>query len=233
MKRDASGEPLYAIGDVHGQLEALQDLLDRIRAHATGLGTANPEVILIGDVIDRGPESKAVIELLMAGVPGLRLQVLMGNHERMLLDSTQDDEAARRWLFSGGAETIESYGVAIRRRTFLDDFHRHALPAAHRDWLANLPLTVRRGRNFFVHAGIHPGRLLQDQTPADLLWIRSPFLSWKGPFPEDVRVFHGHTPVPLVEVYEHRVNLDSGAGHGGPLSAVAIIGDDVTSSDFW
>lgn len=233
MTRNDSSAPIYAIGDVHGQLEQLQDLLDRIRAHAAGLGVVDPEVIVIGDIVDRGPDSKDVVELLMAGVPGLKVLTLMGNHERMLLDSARDDEAARRWLFSGGADTVELYGIAIKGRSYLEDFHRLALPPSHRDWLASRPLMLRRGRNLFVHAGIHPERTIQDQTPDDLLWIREPFLSWPGSYPDNVRVVHGHTPQPLVEIHEHRINLDSGAGHGGPLSAVVLIGNEAISSDFW
>lgn len=221
--------PLYAIGDIHGNLEELQDLLGRIRHRA---GSTVPHVIMVGDLIDRGPDSRSVVELVMAGIPGVHTHALMGNHEAWLLKALRSDMVFSEWVHSGGADTVEAYGVAIRGRDYMNRF-RQAFPDAHRDWLARLPRMLRHGRNLFVHAGIEPEVPLQEQSEDMLLWIRTPFLEWTKPFPEGVRVFHGHTPVPVLEVHEHRINLDSGCGHGGPLSAVAITGDEVVPSDFW
>ena len=226
-------DPLYAIGDIHGNLKELRDLLDRIRTHAAANKIETPEVVLIGDMIDRGPDSRGVVELVMGGVPGLRLQPILGNHEQWLVAGSIIRHTAEEWMHNGGADTVESYGVAIKGRGYLDRFYYEALPAGHLLWMGKLPHSIRRGRNLFVHAGIDPKTPLAEQSLQIMLWTRGPFLSWTAPFPEDVKVFHGHTPVPVIEIYENRVNLDTGAGSGGALSAVAILGDEIIASDFW
>jgi serine/threonine protein phosphatase 1 len=230
--------PIYAVGDVHGQLELLRELLERICKHAAGRRAEKPEVILLGDIIDRGPQSREVVEFVMAaaGDPLFSLQVLRGNHEQLLLDGATSWTEAEIWLWNGGVDTVESYGVETGKRTprdFMREFYHKALPPHHSQWMASLPHMLQRGANLFVHAGIAPERRLTRQRQSDLLWIREPFLSHPGSFPGKVRVFHGHTPIPVVEVHEHRVNLDTGAGSGGPLSAVAIMGEEIVPSDYW
>ena len=144
---------LYSIGDIHGQCELLRDSLDRIRRHAAARSVENPEVILVGDLVDRGPDSRGVVELAMGGFPGIRLLTLSGNHEEWMTNALNARSDPLHWLHSGGAETVESYGVAIKGRNFLENFCS-AVPDSHREWLASLPLMVRRGRNLFVHAGV-------------------------------------------------------------------------------
>jgi len=223
---------IYAVGDIHGCLDEFERVLARIRTDAAARCLTRPTLVVLGDVIDRGPQSREVIEMLMGDAlrAEFGLVVLRGNHEQMLVDGATDWRTAELWLHNGGAETIESYGVAIggkAPRRFLREFYLEALPEAHRLWMAELPLTHRVGRWLFVHAGVNPDRPLAKQRPADLLWIRDRFLDHAGGYPGGVKVVHGHTPDLQVAITPHRVGLDTGCGGDGWLSAVGIVGDDV------
>jgi serine/threonine protein phosphatase 1 len=223
----------YAIGDIHGHLDLLlraHDLIARDQAQH-GSGT----VVHIGDLCDRGPDSKGVVDLLMAGMSGGRdWVVLKGNHDRMfagfLADIAFHDPGLRpdlSWLHPklGGADTLASYGVAHPADRPLAPVHAEAVqavPAAHLDFLRACPTSFRRDSAIFVHAGIRPGVALPDQDETDLVWIRKPFL-------EDTRdhgalVVHGHTAIDWPTHYGNRLNLDAGAAYGGPLPPVVIEG---------
>ncbi len=227
--------PVYAIGDVHGQLPLLRGALDLIEAD----GGPDAPVVLIGDLVDRGPDSRGVIEHLMAGqAAGRPWTVLKGNHDRMfqwfLEDEPRDDPRLfphLGWLHPrlGGRATLASYGVPAlgwRGRRALHAAARDAVPRAHLDWLAGLPLThetrIDGAAHLFVHAGLRPGVPLPEQADEDLLWIRSEWEAATGPLPW--RVVHGHTSLREATDLGHRINLDSGAGHGGSLTAARIEG---------
>ncbi len=226
----------YAIGDIHGHLEQLYRVHDWIAADMATHGAA--PIVHIGDLVDRGPNCQGVIEYLRAGVAaGQDWIVLKGNHDRMftnyLADLTYHDPGLRRDMSYlhpriGGVETLASYGVKNAADRPLAPVHAEAVaavPAAHRAFMQSLPSSHQRGEVIFVHAGIRPGIALADQSEDDLVWIRKGFL-------EDSRdhgalIVHGHTAIDTPTHYGNRVNIDSSAAYGGPLSAVVIEGRDV------
>ena len=201
----------YAIGDIHGCLDKLRSLMLRCEMHADGRPLG---FVFVGDYIDRGPQSCAVIDCLidLKARHGDRVVALMGNHEAMALAAIDGSGPAQLWLAQGGLATLESYGVAEPRE----------LPRAHVDWLRGLPLSYDDGRRFFVHAGVNPGTSLEAQDAFDLLWIREPFLSHRGDYGR--LIVHGHTPLPdgVPDLRSNRLNLDTGAVFGGPLTAAVF-----------
>jgi serine/threonine protein phosphatase 1 len=203
--------PTYAIGDIHGCLDKLRSLLLRCEKHADGRPAA---FVFVGDYIDRGPQSAAVIDCLidLKAEHGERVVTLMGNHEVMALAAIDGSGPVQLWLAQGGLATLECYRVAEPRE----------LPRAHVDWLRALPLSHDDGRRFFVHAGVNPGAPLDAQDDVDLLWIREPFLSHRGDYGR--LIVHGHTPLPdgVPDLHGNRLNLDTGAVYGGPLTAAVF-----------
>lgn len=211
----------YAIGDIHGSLAKLRTLI----AHCEGDAAGRPmSFVFVGDYIDRGPDSRGVIDTVMelqSRMPG-EVTTLMGNHEAMALMAIEDTTRARHWLKEGGAQTLNSYGV----------LRPSALPEDHVDWLCSLQQCHDDGRRLFVHAGVNPGKPLDAQDDLDLLWIREPFLS-------DTRdygrlIVHGHTPSNdgAPELRANRVNLDTGAVFGGPLTAAVFTDDETAPAGF-
>jgi len=233
--RDASSAHMrvYAIGDIHGHLDALKDAMARIAADRAATGDDHAPVVQVGDLVDRGPDSRGVIDYMMAATAeDPRLTVLKGNHDNMFAEflaaPSRTDPRLRSdlaWLHPrlGGRETLTSYGIDPD----LPEAQRHAeararVPEAHRAFLAALPLSARHGACLFVHAGIRPGLPLDDQDPADLYWIRQDFLNDRSD--HGALVVHGHSSVDKVEHHGNRLAIDTGAAYGGPLSAVAIEG---------
>jgi serine/threonine protein phosphatase 1 len=228
---------IYAIGDIHGQLDMLRAAHARIAADRTVAGDPDAPVVHLGDLVDRGPDSRGVIDLLIRGIAdGAPWIVLKGNHDRMFVNFLRHgiahDSGLRReltWLDPplGGDRTLASYGVQLRRWTSLRsawDAALAAVPREHLDFLLNLPLMHQTEDLLFVHAGIRPGVPIDAQVEEDLVWIRGPFL-------EDTRdhgkiVVHGHTPVEAPEHYGNRVDLDTGAGFGRALTAAVFEGRD-------
>ena len=224
---------LYAIGDVHGcdamLVGAHVAIADDLRARPAG----DHRIVHVGDYVDRGPASAGVIERL-AGLAETNPQIvcLRGNHDAMMLDFLTDPVGGgAMWLMNGGDKTLASYGVdasgwqdSNRRLTALCEQFADALPARHRDFLGGLADTARFGDFFFCHAGIRPGVPLDDQAPRDLIWIRDDFL-WDAR-DHGVVVVHGHTPQPRPEVRPNRINVDTGAVFGGPLTVLALEGTD-------
>lgn len=205
----------YAIGDIHGALHKLQDLLARCERHA---GDRPRRYVLLGDYVDRGPDSAGVLRVLREMTTSMPdVVALMGNHEAMLLAVIDGAIEPAAWLGQGGATTLASYGVAQARE----------LPHADVDWLRALPLLHDDGRRLFVHAGIDPRVPLDAQDEHDLLWIREPFLA----DPRDYArlIVHGHTPLASgkPDLRGNRLNLDTGAVFGGPLTA-AVFSDEAT-----
>jgi serine/threonine protein phosphatase 1 len=197
----------YAIGDIHGCLDKLHSLLLRCEKHAAGRLVS---FVFLGDYIDRGPQSCGVIDCLIdLKAQGESVVTLMGNHEAMALAVIDGRSPSQLWFAQGGLATLKSYGVA----------EPHELPRAHVDWLRALSLRHDDGRRFFVHAGVNPATPLETQDDFDLLWIREPFLSHRGDYGR--LIVHGHTPLPdgVPELHGNRLNLDTGAVFGGPLTA--------------
>jgi serine/threonine protein phosphatase 1 len=207
----------FAIGDIHGCYDELRALLSTCETVAAG---RHARFVLIGDYVDRGPDSKKVLDFLIAQQrDGDRFICLLGNHETMLLDAAHPDRTVSdvfNWRANGGDATLESYGA--------DDANR--IPAAHLAWIEALPLHFSDGSRLFVHAGLRPGIPLADQTERDLLWIREPFLS--SPDDHGLFVVHGHTPLPtaLPDLRKNRLNLDTGACFGGELTAALFAGEE-------
>ncbi|QYK42812.1 MAG: serine/threonine protein phosphatase [Paracoccaceae bacterium] len=227
----------YAIGDIHGHLDLLRQAHDLIARDVAQYGPG--QVVHVGDLVDRGPDSQGVIEYLSRGIAaGQDWVVLKGNHDRMftlfLADARAQDPGLRSdlsWLHPrlGGAATLASYGVAHPGDRPVGAVHADALaavPARHTDFLNGLPTWHQRGDVLFVHAGIRPGIAFADQNETDLLWIRRDFLD--DPRDHGALVVHGHTALETPAHYGNRVNIDSGAAYGGPLTAVVIEGRDVS-----
>jgi len=211
----------FAIGDIHGCYDKLVALLTRCRAFGEG---REYRFIFIGDYIDRGPDSRAVIECL------INLQTtadpapifLRGNHEQMLLDGLQDSTAELHWILNGGDATLASYGVSSAAE----------LPPAHLTFFQSTRLSLDDGMRLFVHAGINPTRPLDDQDSRDLLWIREPFLSSQKNFGH--LIVHGHSPLRSgqPDVHPNRMNLDTAAAYGGPLTAALFVDDFMDAIGF-
>jgi serine/threonine protein phosphatase 1 len=218
------GQRIYAIGDVHGCIEQLEALHQAIAQDLAERPAQQALLVHLGDYVDRGPDSAAVVALLAAGppIPGLPTVNLMGNHEHMMLDAlaSGDADAAELWLSNGGADTLFSWGVP--RQTKQADWAA-CIPPPQLTFLRELEMMHQEGPYLFVHAGIRPGVRLRQQAREDLLWIREPFLSAKGDL--GTVVVHGHTPVREPVVRPNRIGIDTGAVMGGVLTC-AVLEDD-------
>lgn len=228
----------YAIGDIHGHLDKLVAAHALIEADRAAQGWSDAVTVHIGDLCDRGPDTKGVLDYLIAGHAGGENWVtLKGNHDRLmewwLEDFPRHDPfllVGYHWLHPriGGLETLESYGVYLEDRTRTVTAHkaaRRAIPEAHRDFISSLPLCYRLEDLFFCHAGVRPGVALEKQDEMDLLWIREEFHESEAD--HGAFVIHGHTPVGDVEQHGNRLNIDTGAAYGKALSTVAIEGRNV------
>lgn len=217
----------YAIGDVHGEIDKLDRLLDHIREDARRLGGVH-RIIFLGDLIDRGPDSRSVVARAMSLVADGEGQALKGNHEELMLHACANRESVGVywWAENGGDETILSYA---RANGYADDF-RNAIDAAHLDWMRALPVTIhdeQRGL-VFVHGGIDP-HIFPQCSDELRMWTRSRkfFNSERWPDREELRgliVVHGHTPTDdfRPELERRRINVDTGACFGGPLTAAVL-----------
>jgi serine/threonine protein phosphatase 1 len=219
-------ERVYAVGDIHGRLDLLDRLLEMIAADETARPCASTRLIFLGDYIDRGPDSRGVIERLLHGIPGgLTAHFLRGNHEAIMLRCLEGPAMFANWAANGGLATLKSYGVAISAasdaRILLSQL-REALPPAHLAFLRGLQTTMEVGDYFFVHAGVRPGVPLAAQTEEDCLFIRDKFLKHRGSFGKIV--VHGHTPVAEPEVLANRIGIDTGSFFSGRLTALRLEG---------
>ena len=223
---------IYAIGDIHGQIGMVQDALSWIDKD----GGSNDETVFLGDYVDRGPDARAVLDLLLTGCKaGRNWTVLKGNHDRMfrrfLTDGTLKDARITTpgldWLHPrlGGVETLAAYGVRAAGMPVADLLAdaQEAVPAEHLEFIDGLNLVAERGKLLFVHAGLRPDVALRDQDEEDLIWIRDPFLTYGAAFPW--LVVHGHTAVETPTHFGNRVDLDGGAGYGRPIYPAVFEGD--------
>ncbi len=219
---------VYAIGDVHGRLDLFEQILDQIRLDDATRPPADTQIIQLGDLIDRGPESAEVVALAMEPPGFASLTTLQGNHEAMMLEAIAGDrDALKGWLRFGGRESLMSWGVAA---DLLDhgspgaiiDAARAAIPTAQREWLASRPRAVHLGDYYFVHAGVRPRTPLEKQTDEDRLWIREPFLSSTAR--HFAMIVHGHSIRLEVERLTNRIGIDTGAYATGRLTAIGLDG---------
>jgi serine/threonine protein phosphatase 1 len=225
------GRALYAIGDIHGRLDLLRRMFDILAEDALTLrrGLA-PTYIFLGDYIDRGPESRQVVDALLAFAgTGAETIFLKGNHEAMLETFVRTGEFLDGWLLNGGVETLVSYGVGEREiaLTRRDPEAMRALAAEaigpeHLAFYGGLRVNAALGDYFFVHAGVRPGVPLAEQDEHDMLWIRHEFLNFTEPF-EKV-IVHGHTPEMDPADRGNRIGIDTGAFFTGQLTALALQG---------
>lgn len=217
---------IYAIGDVHGELQLLRSLEAKIATDAAEID-GEAWIVVLGDVIDRGPSSAQVIDHLMREPPaGLRRFVLKGNHEAMLVDLARDARPPAAWLDLGGRETLQSYGVPSRHLEVKLDARTFAhivstfVPKDHLAFLESLPVVIETPSAIFVHAGLQPGVALDQQLDDDLLWFRDGFAADYKEFGRVV--VHGHTPRDEALVTPFRVAIDTGACLSGRLTAARI-----------
>jgi serine/threonine protein phosphatase 1 len=223
-----AGMRIYAIGDVHGRLDLLREMLARIREEIRRDAPDDWRILHVGDYVDRGPDSKGVIEFLLEAIRAdSRHIALAGNHDVGLLEFLADPNAESLFAGHGGRQTARSYGLDV-------DFSSQALaraagaklaaamPREHVGFLSTLPRSIFFGDFFFCHAGVRPGVPLDRQSPEDLIWIRKPFLD--SPLLHEKVIVHGHTPSNEPEIMPNRVNVDTGAFATGVLTALSIDG---------
>lgn len=224
------GRRVYAIGDVHGRLDLFRELTARVIDDSRARGAADHlEIVLLGDLVDRGPDSAGVVDLvqrLCADWP--IFTCLMGNHEEVFLMALSGDMGALRFFKKiGGRETLLSYGVPADLIDGDDDealFERmmQCVPQSHYDFIAGLPSSVQAGDYLFVHAGIRPGVAIEDQDPRDMHWIRDEFLKSTAAHPRCI--VHGHSITQFVDEHSHRIGIDTGAYATSRLTAIGLEG---------
>ena len=224
------GYRAYVIGDVHGRLDLLEQLLGSIEAELAERPSEKTLLVFLGDLIDRGPNSSEVIERLRTyNSPSVRTVFLLGNHEEVLLRVLDGDAALiTQWRWFGGSECLESYGVDVNGVARLDDEAalgaiRAAIPKEHVDFIGSFVDSCCFGDYLFVHAGIRPGVPIEEQAQSDLRWIREPFLL--NDTDHGFIVVHGHTISDEVQERPNRIGIDTGAYRTGVLTALVIEGE--------
>lgn len=222
-----AGQRAYAVGDVHGRLDLFDALLAAIEADDAARGPSDTTIVLLGDLVDRGPDSAGVIRAARALGQRRSVRILLGNHEEMFLDALESEEVLRHFLRYGGRETVLSYPVdpaAYHRAELAEtlDLMRAAVPQQDIDFIRGFEDQVRIGDYLFVHAGIRPGVPLEEQRVADLRWIREPFLSHRESF--GPVVVHGHTIFDKPDFTGNRIGIDTGAYRTGRLTALGLEG---------
>ncbi|MEM1050965.1 MAG: metallophosphoesterase family protein [Pseudomonadota bacterium] len=222
------GERYYLIGDIHGRLDLFEAMVAAIENDDSSRDPRQTQVVLLGDLVDRGPDSAGVVALARNWQNQRTVRVLAGNHEQMMLDAFQKPEILRHFLKHGGRETVISYGLSKKQfNTMTLDELFAALPQlisqTERDYIASFEEYIVAGDYLFVHAGIDPAVPITEQKRSDLLWIRDRFLRHEGPL--DKVVVHGHTIFKKVMDCGNRIGIDTGAFRSGVLSALVLEGD--------
>ena len=234
--RVPEGVTVYAVGDVHGRADLLKQLRDKIVEDAASLRGEDQRfaIVFLGDYVDRGFQSRAVIDFLLSDAfEGFETRFLKGNHEEALVKFLRDSSFGPRWAEYGGVETLVSYNVQPpRSRERMEEWEdarlqlAETLPQEHRFFLEQLEVCLVLGDYTFVHAGLRPGKTLEEQDEKDLLWIRDDFLYDKRAF-EGV-IVHGHTPISSPYRDHRRIGVDTGAYMSGRLTAVRLRGEEVS-----
>jgi serine/threonine protein phosphatase 1 len=221
------GVRVYAIGDIHGCTSQLDRLTSSIVEDANSAkGVCH--LVYLGDYVDRGPDSKGVVDRILHPPGGFQVQAIRGNHDQSVLDFLKDPSMFSTWKPFGAQETLVSYGVMPPRfdnpAAFVQarDQLAEKMPAAHLNFFQNLPFSAQIGGYFFAHAGVRPGVPLDRQVPEDLLWIRDEFLLSGTNFGKIV--VHGHTPTPMPLRRRNRIGVDTGAYATGKLTAAVLEG---------
>lgn len=224
------GERIYAIGDIHGRLDLLWQLMGQIEKDKAARGPARCRLVILGDFIDRGPDSARIATVLASQRAQSGVIVIKGNHEACMADGLAGDRGALHlWIEHGGDATLRSFGASdddiypADSRLLLGTVRR-IVPKSIAKWITQLPTTYRAGQYLFVHAGIRPGVSLDRQVENDLLWIRDEFI--QSTEDHGVTVVHGHTISEAgVCLTSNRIGVDTGAWRTGRLSAVALEGE--------
>lgn len=234
------GKRIYAIGDIHGRLDLFDAMIDKIEADDAAAGPSETGVILLGDLVDRGPHTAGVISRARQWQQERSVRILSGNHEELFMRSLEDIEYFRHFIRHGGRETMLSYGLSLQAYNDATLTEAHALlrqivPAEDVAFLHSFEDMIREDDYLFVHAGIDPSLPLEEQTPAVVRWIREPFLSYDKP--HGFVVVHGHTITDEPQDFSNRIGVDTGAYRSGRLTAVVLEGDQkrfiqVTDADF-
>lgn len=225
------GTRIYAVGDIHGRLDLLDEVLARMDTDTALHPSSDAIRVFLGDYIDRGPDSKRVLDRLINCCAIQPSVCLMGNHEALLREFLKNPDILSIWRRYGGLETLLSYGLtptfetdAQAQRELAADLDR-ILPTSHREFLSSLKQHFICGDFFFVHAGVRPGICLTEQSEDDLLWIREDFLLCEDDFGKVV--VHGHTPVFEPDIRPNRINIDTGAYATGRLTCLVLEGDTI------
>lgn len=221
------GELIYAIGDIHGRIDLLDDLIPQIIGDFEAIPEApKPKIVFLGDYIDRGPDSRSVIDRILDLSTVFQVTALKGNHEDALLRFLDQPDFGPNWVEHGGSETLAAYGVRAPADPEAWPSVREQLiakmPPQHVAFFVGLSAYLTIGDYLFVHAGVRPHVALTDQTAHDMMWIRKPFLEAHKPF-EKV-VVHGHTPAETPFSGPWRIGVDTGAYASGVLTAVRLYG---------
>jgi serine/threonine protein phosphatase 1 len=221
-----AGTRVYAIGDVHGRIDLLDSLLARIDDNLAAVPADRAIHVFLGDYIDRGPNSRNVVDRLIERSRTHEVVCLKGNHEAFILEFLEDASGLADWRQLGGLPTLMSYGLTPPSRMEssgqekLATALRQSMPKEHHRFLTNLRMTFVCGDYFFVHAGVRPGVPLTAQKEEDLLWIRDEFLRSQADFGKIV--VHGHTPIEVPDIRKNRINIDTGAFASGKLTCLVI-----------
>lgn len=224
------GSRLYCIGDIHGRLDLLEELHGMILQDSSGF-EGRKTVVYLGDYIDRGAQSRQVLDLLIdQPLEGFETVCLLGNHEQAMLDFLRNPAGGAAWLSFGGQVTCMSYGVGLGNVIMNMDLEllgeelAEKLPQSHLDFLNSMPLFYIEGSYCFTHAGIRPGLPLKNQEMSDLLWIREEFTRSRDR--HEYIVVHGHTISPEVENLPNRIGIDTGAYQTGMLTGLVLEGSE-------
>ncbi|MDO8789859.1 MAG: metallophosphoesterase [Sulfuritalea sp.] len=228
---------IYAIGDIHGRLDLLVEMHDRIATDARQRSTQSKLVVYLGDYVSRGEDSRRVVDRVLEWLPeGFERITLKGNHEDLLLRFLDGDlDAGRHWFDYDGLDTLAHYGVAVPDRQTRDDASvavlrdrfAAALPQSHLEFFRSLPASHRAGDYYFVHGGVRPGVPLPEQSEHDCMWIRKSFLD--SDVDHGAVVVHGHSISSAPVVRHNRIGIDTGAYRSGVLTCLVL---DATTRSF-
>ena len=222
-----AGERVYAIGDIHGRNDLFGAMIEAIEHDDSQRGPADTTVVLLGDLVDRGPDSSGVIGTARNWQIGRKVRILAGNHEEMFLEAFDDKHVLRQFLRHGGRETVLSYPIDLQAYNDSDlgqaqDLMRAAVPEGDLAFMRGFEDAISIGDYVFVHAGIVPGVPIEDQDLSDLRWIRQPFLDHLGDHGQIV--VHGHTIFDTADIRSNRIGIDTGAFASGLLTALCLEG---------